>query len=134
MNTALQNRLVGTILVVALAVIFLPDLLDGQKQEQQDIQINIPKPPAPLATHSLREVNIEKIKQQAALPVVVEDIIADDTDVVSDIDTDTNTLVTPKTDTAVAALPPENSKTNLTASLENQTQRYKRTLKSQLGG
>ena len=64
MNTALQNRLVGTILVVALAVIFLPDLLDGQKQVQQDIQINIPKPPAPLATHSLREVNIENIKQQ----------------------------------------------------------------------
>ena len=129
MNTALQNRLVGTILVVALAVIFLPDLLDGQKQVQQDIQINIPKPPAPLATHSLREVNIENIKQQAALPVVVEDIIADDTDVVSEIDTNTNTntntdtQVTPEIDTAVAAPPPENSKTNLTASLENQTQR-----------
>lgn len=127
MNTALQNRLVGTILVVALAVIFLPDLLDGQKQVQQDIQINIPKPPAPLATHSLREVNIENIKQQAALPVVVEDIIADDTDVVSvsdtGIGTDTDTQVTPEIDTAVATSPPENSKTNLTASLENQTQR-----------
>ncbi len=127
MNTALQNRLVGTILVVALAVIFLPDLLDGQKQVQQDIQINIPKPPAPLATHSLREVNIENIKQQAALPVVVEDIIADDTDVVSvsdtSIGTDTDTQVTPEIDTAVATSPPENSKTNLTASLENQTQR-----------
>lgn len=128
MNTALQNRLVGTILVVALAVIFLPDLLDGQKQVQQDIQINIPKPPAPLATHSLREVNIENIKQQAALPVVVEDIIADDTDVVSDdsdtgIGTDSDTQVTPEIDNAVAATPPENSKTNLTASLENQTQR-----------
>ena len=128
MNTALQNRLVGTILVVALAVIFLPDLLDGQKQVQQDIQINIPKPPAPLATHSLREVNIENIKQQAALPVVVEDIIADDTDVVSDdsdtgIGTDSDTQVTPEIDTAVATSPPENSKTNLTASLENQTQR-----------
>jgi DedD protein len=126
-NTALQNRLVGTILVVALAVIFLPDLLDGQKQVQQDIQINIPKPPAPLATHSLREVNIENIKQQAALPVVVEDIIADDTDVVSvsdtGIGTDTDTQVTPEIDTAVATSPPENSKTNLTASLENQTQR-----------
>ncbi len=127
MNTALQNRLVGTILVVALAVIFLPDLLDGQKQVQQDIQINIPKPPAPLATHSLREVNIENIKQQAALPVVVEDIIADDTDVVSDsgtgIGTDSDTQVTPEIDTAVATPLPENSKTNLTASLENQTQR-----------
>ncbi|MEN8850254.1 MAG: SPOR domain-containing protein [Glaciecola sp.] len=127
MNTALQNRLVGTILVVALAVIFLPDLLDGQKQVQQDIQINIPKPPAPLATHSLREVNIENIKQQAALPVVVEDIIADDTDVVSvsdtGIGTNTDTQVTPEIDTAVATSPPENSKTNLTASLENQTQR-----------
>ena len=128
MNTALQNRLVGTILVVALAVIFLPDLLDGQKQVQQDIQINIPKPPAPLATHSLREVNIENIKQQAALPVVVEDIIADDTDVVSDdsdtgIGTDSDTQVTPEIDNAVAATPPENIKTNLTAALENQTQR-----------
>ena len=128
MNTALQNRLVGTILVVALAVIFLPDLLDGQKQVQQDIQINIPKPPAPLATHSLREVNIENIKQQAALPVVVEDIIADDTDVVSDdsdtgIGTDSDTQVTPEIDNAVAATPPENIKTNLTAPLENQTQR-----------
>ena len=127
MNTALQNRLVGTILVVALAVIFLPDLLDGQKQVQQDIQINNPKPPAPLATHSLREVNIENIKQQAALPVVVEDIIADDTDVVSvsdtGIGTNTDTQVTPEIDTAVATSPPENSKTNLTASLENQTQR-----------
>lgn len=127
MNTALQNRLVGTILVVALAVIFLPDLLDGQKQVQQDIQINIPKPPASLATHSLRDVNIENIKQQAALPVVVEDIIADDTDVVSDNDTDigtdSDTQVTPEIDTAVATSPPENSKTNLTASLENQTQR-----------
>ena len=127
MNTALQNRLVGTILVVALAVIFLPDLLDGQKQVQQDIQINIPKPPAPLATHSLREVNIENIKQQAALPVVVEDIIADDTDVVSvsdtGIGTNTDTQVTPEIDNAVATSPPENSKTNLTASLENQTQR-----------
>jgi len=114
-------------LVVALAVIFLPDLLDGQKQVQQDIQINIPKPPAPLATHSLREVNIENIKQQAALPVVVEDIIADDTDVVSvsdtGIGTNTDTQVTPEIDTAVATSPPENSKTNLTASLENQTQR-----------
>jgi DedD protein len=112
---------------VALAVIFLPDLLDGQKQVQQDIQINIPKPPAPLATHSLREVNIENIKQQAALPVVVEDIIADDTDVVSvsdtGIGTNTDTQVTPEIDTAVATSPPENSKTNLTASLENQTQR-----------
>ena len=127
MNTALQNRLVGTILVVALAVIFLPDLLDGQKQVQQDIQINNPNPPAPLATHSLREVNIENIKQQAALPVVVEDIIADDTDVVSvsdtGIGTNTDTQVTPEIDTAVATSPPENSKTNLTASLENQTQR-----------
>ena len=127
MNTAFQNRLIGTILVVALAVIFLPDLLDGQKQVQQDIQINIPKPPAPLATHSLREVNIENIKQQAALPVVVEDIIADDTDVVSvsdtGIGTNTDTQVTPEIDTAVATSPPENSKTNLTASLENQTQR-----------
>jgi cell division septation protein DedD len=31
-----QNRLVGTVILVALVVIFLPDLMDGNKLEQKD--------------------------------------------------------------------------------------------------
>ena len=37
MSQSFQNRLVGTIVLVALGVIFLPDLLDGQQEEIQEI-------------------------------------------------------------------------------------------------
>ncbi len=45
MATALQNRLVGTVILVAVAVIFLPDMLDGKKTSNQDVFVNVP--PAP---------------------------------------------------------------------------------------
>ncbi|MBU2872299.1 SPOR domain-containing protein [Colwellia sp. E2M01] len=35
MSTPFQNRLVGTIIVAAVVVIFLPDLLDGEKKSNQ---------------------------------------------------------------------------------------------------
>lgn len=44
-NTALKNRLVGTIIVVALAVIFLPEYLDGKKRLRDDVQVTIPTAP-----------------------------------------------------------------------------------------
>ncbi|MCH7377997.1 cell division protein DedD [Aeromonas sp. MR19] len=36
MASKFQNRLVGTVILVALVVIFLPDLMDGNKLEQKD--------------------------------------------------------------------------------------------------
>mgnify|MGYP000249854740 CR=1 FL=1 len=36
MSTPFQNRLVGTIIVAAVAIIVLPDLLDGNKKTFQD--------------------------------------------------------------------------------------------------
>lgn len=36
MASKFQNRLVGTVILVALVVIFLPDMLDGQKIAQKD--------------------------------------------------------------------------------------------------
>ena len=35
MSTPFQNRLVGTIIVAAVVIIFLPDLLDGEKKSHQ---------------------------------------------------------------------------------------------------
>lgn len=119
MNTALQNRLVGTILVVALAVIFLPDLLDGKKQAQQDIQINIPKAPAPLLTTPPRTVDIEEIKTQVSQPIVIEDITPTDIEPQTVVEI---SEATPTADTNTEA-PSNSSKTDVTASLENQTQR-----------
>ena len=37
MSSALQNRLVGTVIVVAIAVIFLPDLLDGKQESNRNL-------------------------------------------------------------------------------------------------
>ena len=45
MSTPFQNRLVGTIIVAAIAIIVLPDLLDGNKKTFQDEFEQIPPPP-----------------------------------------------------------------------------------------
>jgi len=45
LSTPFQNRLVGTVIVAAVAIIFLPDLLDGDKQTYQADFDNIPVAP-----------------------------------------------------------------------------------------
>ncbi len=47
MASKFQNRLVGTIVLVALGVIILPGLLDGQKKHYQDEFAAIPLVPKP---------------------------------------------------------------------------------------
>ena len=47
MASKFQNRLVGTIVLVALGVIILPGLLDGQKKHYQDEFASIPLVPKP---------------------------------------------------------------------------------------
>ncbi|QOL25276.1 SPOR domain-containing protein [Thalassotalea sp. LPB0316] len=45
MSTPFQNRIVGTVIVAAAAIIFLPDLLDGKKKTYQEQFDVIPQPP-----------------------------------------------------------------------------------------
>jgi DedD protein len=45
LSTPFQNRLVGTIIVAAIAIIFLPDVLDGDKKTYQDNFEVIPTTP-----------------------------------------------------------------------------------------
>ncbi|GAA3705731.1 hypothetical protein GCM10022421_10810 [Oceanisphaera sediminis] len=45
MATQFQHRLVGTVILVALGVIFLPDLLDGKQQLAVDEAVTIPLRP-----------------------------------------------------------------------------------------
>ncbi|MBB1270338.1 cell division protein DedD [Shewanella sp. SR44-3] len=42
MTSQFQNRLVGTIVLVALGVIFLPDLLDGKQRKVEEVFTEIP--------------------------------------------------------------------------------------------
>ena len=71
MNTALKNRLVGTFILVALAVIFLPEYLDGKKRVREDIQVVIP--PAPeveLQRRNLSLSSAEVIEKSTYKPEV----------------------------------------------------------------
>ncbi len=45
MASKFQSRLVGTIILVAIGVIFLPDLFDGKKQHYQEQFASIPLQP-----------------------------------------------------------------------------------------
>lgn len=45
MAAALQNRLIGTIILVALVVIFLPDILDGEKSVNRESFVEVPPIP-----------------------------------------------------------------------------------------
>ena len=46
MTSTFQHRLVGTIILVAIGIIFLPDLLDGQKITYRENTASIPLRPA----------------------------------------------------------------------------------------
>ncbi|WP_026375294.1 SPOR domain-containing protein [Aestuariibacter salexigens] len=73
MATALQNRLVGTVILVALAVIFLPDILDGEKQQNRELFVDVPPQPVVRPVIAPEAFPAEEVKQAASRPVEVVD-------------------------------------------------------------
>ncbi len=71
MSSALQNRLVGTIILVAIAVIFLPDLLDGKKQSNRNLFVELPKKPPMQAVKAPDNFNVEQVREAATRKVEV---------------------------------------------------------------
>ena len=73
MATQLQNRIVGTVILVALAIIILPDLLDGQKTRQQQTfattplapDINVPEQPVELPATGQRLAELPNVDDVA---------------------------------------------------------------------
>jgi DedD protein len=72
LSTPFQNRLVGTIIVAAAIIIFLPDVLDGEKQAYQADFEAIPNAPKFNGKQQNKVFPEEKLK---ALP---EEVIHDD--------------------------------------------------------
>ncbi len=120
MNSALQNRLVGTVIIVALAVIFLPDLLDGKKQTKQDIQVSIPKVPEVLSMQQPSEVDIEALSQQAQITASIELETAVDDEPSTELESSRPTMNIPTTNNASSELNMQPQNPN--ASLAYQTQ------------
>jgi DedD protein len=79
MNSALQNRLVGTIIVVALVVILLPEWLDGEKQENTQSFAEVPPRPAELVIEPVDDFPQQTLEAQTNRPVeIVDEVALDD--------------------------------------------------------
>ncbi|NQY63065.1 MAG: SPOR domain-containing protein [Alteromonadaceae bacterium] len=66
MSTPFQNRLVGTIIVAAAAIIFLPDVLDGDKKTHQADFEGIPK--APLFASKTATGKVDQTQKSKTFP------------------------------------------------------------------
>jgi DedD protein len=72
-TSALKNRLVGTIIVVALAVIFLPDFLDGKKQTNREPFVSVPTNPPVKPIVEPEPFPSERVAKAAVPEVEIED-------------------------------------------------------------
>jgi len=72
-SSALKNRLVGTIIIVALAVIFLPDFLDGKKQTNREPFVSIPANPPKKPIVEPEAFPTNRVANAAQRPVELED-------------------------------------------------------------
>lgn len=75
MSTPFQNRLVGTIIVAAVVIIFLPDVLDGEKKSHQDDFEAIPKAEVFSGKLTNKPFPEEKLVRQKVTPISNEEAI-----------------------------------------------------------
>lgn len=74
MSSQFHNRLVGTVVLVALGVIFLPDILDGKKERQEEQFAEIPLRPTAIA-HKNADDTFEVLSAQE---VDVKDVMPEE--------------------------------------------------------
>lgn len=80
MSSALQNRLVGTAIVVAIVVIFLPDLLDGKQESKRNLFVELPQKPSMKTVTSPAPFDTDKVEEAATrkVEVISEQALDDD--------------------------------------------------------
>jgi len=82
LSTPFQNRLVGTIIIAAVAIIFLPDLLDGDKQTYQEKFEPIPQAPKIDFSPKNQEFPEEKLnslaKEEMSDEIALDDVEANE--------------------------------------------------------
>lgn len=95
MASAFQNRLVGTIILVALAVIFLPELLDGEKRRTQDRFEAIPSRPPMKELTEPDPFPEQEVRDAVTRTVeVINEPVIDDPQVVPETDSSVTQAVT----------------------------------------
>ena len=73
MSNALQNRLVGSIILVAVTVIFLPDYLDGKKQTNNETFVDFPRSTSNLSATEPETFPAEQVASATRREVVIVD-------------------------------------------------------------
>jgi DedD protein len=86
LSTPFQNRLVGTIIVAAVVIIFLPDVLDGKKKSHQTDFEAIPKADVFSGKLTNKPFPEDKLIQQKV--TVISNEIAMDEEIVNDSSSD----------------------------------------------
>ncbi|BFT29874.1 SPOR domain-containing protein [Alteromonas sp. D210916BOD_24] len=76
MTSALKNRLVGTIIIVALAVIFLPDFLDGKKEINREPFVSVPSNPPQKPIVEPEPFPSERVAKAATPELALEEAVA----------------------------------------------------------
>lgn len=72
MSTPFQNRIVGTIIVAAVVIIFLPDVLDGEKKSHQTDFEAIPDAPVFSGKLTNKPFPEDKLNKKAIEPISTE--------------------------------------------------------------
>ena len=104
MTTALQNRLVGTIIIVALAVIFLPDFLDREKVTNEDVFVSVPSAPSKKPIVNPEPFPSERVANAAQRPIeVVNEPAIDDAELDTQSEGAVDTVVEASTTKPVTA-------------------------------
>lgn len=80
MTSALQNRLVGTIIVVALVVIFVPEFLDGEKRTNNQTFVDVPPVSQLVQVQPVEPINTSQITEQLQREENITDDVAMDDD------------------------------------------------------
>lgn len=128
MTEIIKQRLVGMLIVVIASVVFLPDLLDGQKNSVKEEFKKLPPRPESVETPIIREFPTEKVNVALAnAPQVDEQELADDAPAegLEDNTTQVSKLAKETALPAVNAEPNSSTVTNSNDVTEQAEQRFK---------
>lgn len=114
MSSTLQNRLVGTIIVVALVVIVLPEFIDGEKRINKQEFVDIPAVGQVVEVNSVKPFDTEVINGELEMPVdITNDPAVDEVFEEANADTsNTSELVTQENNTQSSEVSQSDSSTN----------------------
>jgi DedD protein len=116
-SSALQNRLVGTAIVVAIVVIFLPDLLDGKQELKRNLFVELPQKPPMKTVQPPSAFDIDRVKEAATRKVEIISERAVDDNSTSDLVAE-NKLESRSVDVQVADIPIKSKSLPLVKSTE----------------